>query len=271
MAVGSTVWYLGQQSFASSGREAILGLVAAYYVLEILAVILASGGAYLMYRGLREIRGSFPPGSAVEALAAAVSSKKDLRIGLVAGVAYAGVYLLVSSILVYQPGVDFGSAYGVTSPGWNAAACCGPLGTVPMLLVYISPGAHLALELLPIGVLFAVVVPLLVGLNVTVAAHAVREKALRAKAGWLGSVGIIGGLFTGCPTCAGIFLAGAAGGLGATTLAIALAPYQMLFIGLSIPVLVLSPLVVAHLSVKAARASCAVPGAQAIGESAGAR
>ncbi|MDG7022257.1 MAG: hypothetical protein JRN07_02535, partial [Nitrososphaerota archaeon] len=49
------------------------------------------------------------------------------------------------------------------------------------------------------------------------------------------------GLFTACPTFAGFFLAESIGGLGATTLAVALAPYQALFIGVSIPLLVVMP------------------------------
>lgn len=269
VAVDSAIWYSGQDSFASLGRGAILGLVATYYAVELLAILVAAAGAYMMYRGLAGMRGGPSPGSAMEALAAALSSKRDLRVGLVAGAVYAVVYLLVSGVVVYQPGVDFAAAYGVSSPGWSAAACCGSMGTVPMLLVYLSPQAHLALQLLPLDALFAVVVPLLVGLNVAVSAYAVGEKALRRDAGLLGSVGILAGLFTGCPTCAGIFFAGAAGGLGATTLAIALAPYQMLFVAVSIPVLVLSPFVVASLSAKAALASCAVPGAQGVGRGTG--
>ncbi|MDE1858443.1 MAG: hypothetical protein KGI26_05210, partial [Thaumarchaeota archaeon] len=53
--------------------------------------------------------------------------------------------------------------------------------------------------------------------------------------------------------------AGAVGGLGATSLAVALAPYQMLFVALSIPVLIASPLVVATYAGKASVAACAVP------------
>jgi len=49
------------------------------------------------------------------------------------------------------------------------------------------------------------------------------------------------GLFTACPTCAGFFLAESIGGIGATTLAVALTPYQALFIAVSIPLLVAMP------------------------------
>jgi hypothetical protein len=135
------------------------------------------------------------------------------------------------------------------------------VGTVPALIVYLAPQAHLALQILPLDVLFAFVVPLLVGLNVTVAVHAVRNKDVRANVGWVSSVGILAGLFTGCPTCAGLFLASAFGGLGATSLAVALAPYQMLFVIVSIPLLALSPLLIEFNARRARRAACPVPGA----------
>jgi len=176
-----------------------------------------------------------------------------------AAAAYELVYLFISGIVIFQPGVNAGAWAGISTPGWSAAACCGSIGTVPALIVYLSPQAHLALQVLPLDVLFAAVVPVLVGFNVTVAVHALRDKAVRSNAGWLSSVGLIAGLFTGCPTCAGLFLAGAVGGLGATSLAIALAPYQMLFILVSIPLLIASPLLVAFNARRAQRAACALP------------
>ena len=64
--------------------------------------------------------------------------------------------------------------------------------------------------------------------------------------------------FTACPTCAGLFLAGSIGGAG-TTLAVALAPFQLLFVAITLPVLLFGPLITA-LSVKRSyEASCRIP------------
>jgi hypothetical protein len=257
VALDSAAWYFGQQNLAIFDQQSILSLVLRYYLIEALTICITLAGVYLMYKGLR---GAATDTDSVRAiLAEALGSSRDLRIGAAAAVLYGVVYLFVSSILVFQPGVNFLTAYGVSSPSWNAAACCGAVGTVPVLIVYLSPQAHLALQILPLDLLFAVIVPLLVGFNVTVAAHTVRNKVLRGNAGWLGSVGVLTGLFTGCPTCAGLFLAGAFGGIGATSLAVALAPYQMLFIVLSIPILVASPFIVAFNAKKAIQASCPLP------------
>ncbi len=49
------------------------------------------------------------------------------------------------------------------------------------------------------------------------------------------------GLFTGCPTCAGLFFANFLAGTGAVGFATILGYYQPAFILLSIPVLVAAP------------------------------
>ena len=258
-------WYLGQQYFAIFDQESLSGIVVNYYLVELLAICVTAGGAYLIYKGMVGSGTSSDPDSIRAMMAEALGSRRDFRIGVIAAVAYGVVYLLVSSILVYQPSINFQAVYGVSGPTWVAAACCGSPGTVPALIVYLLPQAHLALQVLPLDALFALVVPMLVGLNVTMAAHAFRNKVLRSNTGWLGSIGLLAGLFTGCPTCAGLFLAGAIGGFGATSLAVALAPYQALFILLSIPLLLASPIVIATYSKRVMRAACAVPMPQASG------
>ena len=259
VALDSTAWYFSQEYITVFEQQSVLSMVLGYYYAEALAIGVAAVGAYLIFNSLRRVEGGQEPDSVRSILAESLRSRRDLRIGVIAAVLYGVIYLIVSSILVYQPTVNFLTTYGVSSPSWNVAACCGSPGTVPMLIVYLFPQAHLALQLLPLDALFAVLVPLLVGFNVTVAAHALRNKVLRGSTGWLGSLGVLTGLFTGCPTCAGLFLAGAVGGLGATSLAVALAPYQILFVVLSLPLLAASPLIIAYNARRAMRLACPVP------------
>lgn len=256
VAAESLHWYATQR-FAL-GQGSAIAQVEGFYEVVAVGVFIAAAGALLLGAGLAGRKGG-PPESVWTVVSEALRSRRDVRIGALGGVLYALVYLFVSSIVVYQPKVDF-AYYGAATPSVAAATCCGSPGTVPELVVYLSPQWHLALQILPLDALFAVVIPLLVGFNVAVTAHALGNRMLRSNAGWLGPVGVMAGFFTGCPTCAGLFLAGTVGGLGATTLAVALAPYQMLFIALSIPALVASPFVVAHYGGRAALAACAVPG-----------
>jgi len=259
VAVGSLQWYSSQQIYAINDQGTILPLVQQYFVAELFALWVVLAGACLTYAGLTKSREKSDPGSIRYLIGDALSSRKDLAIGMAAAVAYGVVYLFISGVIVFQPGTNFGAWEGIAGPGWAAAACCGSIGTVPALIVYVAPQEHLALQILPLDALFAVVVPLLVGFNVTVAAHALRNRTLRSDAGWVGSLGLLVGLFTGCPTCAGFFLAGAVGGLGATSLAIALAPYQVLFVLVSIPLLAASPLFIEMNARRALRAACPVP------------
>ena len=260
VALDAAYWYLGQQNIALYAQASISSLVLRYYLAEVLAIGVVVVGAYLVYQGIRSEAGGPEIDSIRAILADAIATRRDFYVGVAAALTYAAIYLVVSSVVVFQPSVDFGATYGVTSPTWTTAACCGAAGTVPTLIVYLSPQAHLALQVLPLDLLFAVVVPLLVGLNATVASHAVRNKDVRANVGWMSSIGVLASLFTGCPTCAGLFLAGAVGGLGATSLAIALAPYQMLFILVSIPLLAASPLIISYNARRAMRAACPIPG-----------
>ena len=258
VAGGSAYWYWTQHFVL--GQAAAVAAVTPFFAFVAAGILLAVAGAWVLGRGLGARTGG-PPDSVWTVFAETLASKTEVRIGALGGAVYGAAYLFVSSVLVYQPAVDFQSFYGVTGPSVAAATCCGSPGAVPELIVYLVPQWHLALQILPLDALFAVVIPILVGFNIAVAAHALRNRLLRSKTGWLGPVGIMAGFFTGCPTCAGLFLAGTLGGLGATTLAVGLAPYQMLFVALSIPALLASPLVVAVYAGRAALAACALPGA----------
>jgi hypothetical protein len=259
VALDSAAWYAGQNLYGIYDQQSIVGLVQRYYAAEGLAICVALAGAYLTYRGIKDWRVVDDPDSVSFMLADSLSSRRDLRIGFAAAIAYAVVYLFVSGIIVFQPGVNSGAWVGFSPLSWNVAACCGSVGTVPALIFYLAPQAHLALQILPLDVLFAVIVPILVGFNATVAAHSVRNKVVRGNVGWMSTLGILTGLFTGCPTCAGLFLASAFGGLGATSLAVALAPYQMLFVVVSIPLLAASPFLIAVNARRAVRMACPVP------------
>ncbi len=264
VAAQSVGWYLSQELYALNDQGSIAALVEQYYALEAVSIGVVLVGAYLAYRGLLSWEEASEPDSIRRILSQALSSRRDLRLGAIGAVLYGLVYLFISGVVIFQPGVNSGAWAGINGPGWAAAACCGSVGTVPSMIIYLSPQAHLALQALPLGVLFAVVVPLLVGFNVAVLAHSVRDRALRTNAGLMSSLGVLTGLFTGCPTCAGYFLAGAVGGVGATSLAIALAPYQVLFVVVSIPLLAVSPLFVSYNALRARRAACAIPASEGL-------
>jgi MFS family permease len=102
-------------------------------------------------------------------------------------------------------------------------------------------------------------IPVLVGINASVAFYALRNRPAGAGTRWFGALGAFVGLFTACPTCAGFFLASLLGGFGATTLALGLAPFQALFIAIALPALVIAPVLTARNMKSFIYSSCKVP------------
>lgn len=185
-----------------------------------------------------------------------LSQKRYRAVFAVSTVAYGLFYSVITSMVVYQPAVDFTQAYGAAIPSLvvtplNAA----PLYT-PVITVYLLD--HLGLLLVPLTVVLALVISLLVGLNSSLAAFAFDSRSRGASRSWVGGVGAVVGLFTGCPTCAGLFFANVLGGTGAVAFVSILGYYQPVFVLLSIPVLVATPYLISRSLSKVFREGCVV-------------
>ncbi len=236
--------------------------VLSFYLAQSICIFLLLLGFYLGYQVLRRKSITSSHASLLGIIGAAVAQDKLSRAATSASFLYGLLYAFASSIIVFQPGVDFAKAYGATGvASWSAVPCCGDFGTVPELILYLSP-AHLALQLVPLNLLLVFIVPPLVGLNLSIALLSVRRTVAKATGRWMVACGAAVGLFTACPTCAGFFLAESVGGLGAATLAVALAPFQALFIAVSIPLLVIMPL---FFAARVRAAGSTLPGADLSG------
>src|SRR5712691_7427386 len=160
------IWFYSQTVIWTAGGTAAEGEVARFFLLESVSLLLILLGSYSLYRGLNPQTGRADGRlSAVEVLVNAVKSRRDVRIGVTVGILYAIFYAVVSSMIVYQPAVDFTQAYGAASTSWSAVACCGGYGTIPMIVVYLSPQLHLGLQLIPLDLLLLVVVPIMLAFN----------------------------------------------------------------------------------------------------------
>jgi len=178
----------------------------------------------------------------------------------VSTVLYGLFYAFVTSIIVYQPSVDFVQAYHAVFPSVLIGPCCGAPLYTPILTVYLVN--HLGLLMIPLTVMLLVVVSILVGVNFTLAAFAFSNRAGNPGRSWIGGLGAVVGLFTGCPTCAGLFFANIFGGAGAVSFAALLSYYQPFFIALSIPVLVATPFLISRSLSKVIKEGCVVIGAK---------
>lgn len=260
----ATVLYSYEQGSMSFVTPA---LAAGYAQLAYLYLVVMLIGGVLVFLGVRGIlaqriaqmnsKGVAPlsPGWILPY----VLSQRRFRRYFVASILLYGVfYAFVTSIVVYQPSVDFVQAYRATFPSALVGPCCGPPLYTPTLTVYLVN--HLGLLIIPLTVLLLAVVSVLVGLNFALAAFAFSNRVRSHGRSWLGGLGAVVGLFTGCPTCAGLFFANVVGGAGAVSFAAALSYYQPVFIALSIPVLVATPFLISRSLSKVFKEGCVVIG-----------
>jgi hypothetical protein len=111
---------------------------------------------------------------------------------------------------------------------------------MPTIIVYITE--HVGLQIIPINLVLVIIVSYLVGLNT---ALAVRAISITKKSGGLTSIGAVTGLFVACPTCASTFFALFIGSASAVTFTVILTQLQTLFVGITIPILLLTPILIA--------------------------
>ncbi len=183
-----------------------------------------------------------------------LSIRRYRRYFVLSAVLYGLFYSIITSMLVYQPTVDFAQAYGARIPSVQVTPVqAAPLFT-PVVTVYVVN--HLGLLLIPLTVILLATTTVLVGLNSALAAFAFDSRLRGAGRGWVGGIGAVVGLFTGCPTCAGLFFANFLGGTGAVSFAALLGYYQPAFILLSIPVLLLAPYLTSRGLAKVFRDGC---------------
>ena len=183
-------------------------------------------------------------GSYVDGLTEIFSRRVYSRVLFLSGGGYAALYAFASGILVYNPNVTFSIVYHVSVPSYAIATCCSSLGQTPLAVFYLTE--HLGLLLVPINLLLLFTISWLVGLNVTVGTFLVSHRVTTRRIGWLGGVGAFAGLFSSCPTCASLAIFSILGGTSTVSAGLFLGPFQALFLGVSIPLLVASPIIFAR-------------------------
>ncbi len=229
------------------GAEELTGL--AWGMLAISGASMASMvyGAYIIFRS-EQIRTTLGAAkSLISFITAAFSNRNYWKIMIVAAVGYGIFFGFLSQILVYRADVSF-TERGIEVPSLDLIPCCGAVGYMPMLTVYITD--HFLILIIPLNVILATIVSLLVGFNVALSVYAFRmKKLLQTKTSLAAGIGATSGLFVGCPTCAGSLISALLGigvaGAGGTSASV-LAPFQTLFIAASIPALVVAPFLTAR-------------------------
>ena len=166
---------------------------------------------------------------------------KSKKIFVATFVGYGIFFALVSGTLVYQPDVTFSIHYGAEIPSGFVAPCCGELGYMPKIIIYLTE--HIGLQIIPINSVLQVIVSYLVALNTSIAISAY---TFSKQGSGIGGIGAIVGAFVACPTCAGTFFSLFIGTASGIALSLALAQLQTLLIAVSIPILLATPYIMAR-------------------------
>ena len=177
---------------------------------------------------------------------------KSRKIFLATFACYGVFFSLVSGTLVYQPEVNFSIHYGAEIPSGFVAPCCDGPGYMPKVIIYLTE--HVGLQIIPINLVLQVVVSYLVGLNTSIAVSAF---TMSRKSRGMSTIGAATGLFIACPTCAGTFLSVFIGTASGIALTVALTQLQTLFIAISIPILFVTPFIMAK-KLRNADGSCKI-------------
>lgn len=210
----------------------------AYTILAITFMSLGSIG-YGVYRILIAGHRDAISGSSQYFIARILLDNNYRRIMLISSVMYGIVFGFLSQIFIYNNSISF-FEQGITVPSVNVVPCCNIPGYVPMLSVYLTD--HFLVLIIPINIILAIIVSVLVGFNIALSLRTFKSARIsKNKTPLIQSIGLTGGLFVGCPTCAGGIFSALLGISAGTSVAV-LAPFQTFFIGVTIPALLISPL-----------------------------
>ncbi len=237
---------LGSSEITPSALSSIERLGIAFYAMTLLALGAISFGFYQYHR--HKVQSGQDDYFTV--IAQVTWNKKSRRIFAGVGISYGVFFALTSGILVYQPDITFSYHYNVLVPSAQIVPCCGDVGYVPKMIIYITE--HVGLQIIPINLILQIAVSYLVGLNAAIAANAF---SILKKGTGIGSVAAATGLFIACPTCAGTFLSFFVSASGAVAFTLAITQMQTLLIGISIPLLVFTPIIMAK-KIKGSGWSC---------------
>ena len=228
--------YQNPEVFTPSALESIQRIALGFYITIIISFGGIAFGMYKYHKSKVENKGK----DILTIIAITTYNSKSRKIFIAIFITYGIFFSLVSGTLVYQPEINFVTHYGATIPSGFIAPCCDGPGYMPKIIIYLTE--HVGLQIIPINLTLQIIVSYLVALNASIAINAY---AISKKGRGMSSVGAATGLFIACPTCAGTFLSifiGTASGIG---LSAVLTQLQTLFIALSIPILIITPYIMA--------------------------
>ena len=228
--------YQDPELFTPSAIDSIQRIAYGFYITLVAAFGAIAIGIFRYHKGKVETKGK----DLSTIIALVTWNSKSKKIFLTTFIGYGIFFALISGTLVYQPEINFVTHYGAVIPSGFIAPCCDEPGYMPKIIIYITE--HIGLQIIPINLVLQIIVSYLVGLNVSIA---VTAYSISKKGGGISTIGAATGLFIACPTCAGTFLSIFIGTASGIALSVALLQMQTFLIGISIPILIVTPYLMA--------------------------
>jgi hypothetical protein len=229
--------YQDPELFTPSAIDSIQRIAYGFYITLVAAFGAIAIGIFRYHKGKIETKGK----DLSTIIALVTWNSKSRKIFLSTFIGYGIFFALISGTLVYQPEINFVTHYGAVIPSGFIAPCCDEPGYMPKIIIYITE--HIGLQIIPINLVLQIIVSYLVGLNVSIA---VTAYSISKKGGGISTIGAATGLFIACPTCAGTFLSIFIGTASGIALSVALSQMQTFLIGISIPILIVTPYLMAR-------------------------
>ena len=228
--------YQDPELMTPSAIDTIQRIAYGFYITMIAAFGAITLGIFRYHKGKVETNGK----DLSSIIALVTWNSKSRKIFLSTFIGYGIFFALISGTLVYQPEINFTTHYGAVIPSGFIAPCCDGPGYMPKIIIYLTE--HIGLQIIPINLVLQIIVSYLVGLNVSIA---VTAYSVSKKGGGISTIGAATGLFIACPTCAGTFLSIFIGTASGIALSVALSQMQTFLIGISIPILIVTPYLMA--------------------------
>ncbi|MGI0059589.1 MAG: hypothetical protein ACREBJ_07455 [Nitrosotalea sp.] len=236
-----------------AAMPALQNLAVATYLVLFSSFASIGWGLYKMYK----IKISSTDSTISSIIANAIHNKRSKQIFIISAIGYGLFFAFTSGTIIYKPDIN-ATDYGFPQPPHiELSPCCDLPGYMPMIFAFFTE--HIGLQIIPLNLLLLVMVSFLVGLNFALSSAVF---SIAKSGGKLGAFGAVTGLFVGCPTCAGTVFTMLFGfGAGATTFTLFLTSFeaqiQTIFIAISIPILFVTPIIMAK-KIKSQNTSCAV-------------
>ncbi len=238
-----------------AAMPALQRLAVATYVVLLASFVAIGWGLYKWYR----IKITIPDSTISSIIANTINNKRAKQIFVISAIGYGIFFAFTSGVIIYKPDIN-ATDYGFPKPPHiEISPCCDLPGYMPMIFAFFTE--HVGLQIIPLNLLLLVAVSFLVGLNFAISSAVF---SIAKSGGKLGAFGAITGLFVGCPTCAGTAFTMLFGfGAGATTFTLFMTSFeaeiQTIFIAISIPILLATPLIMTRRIQKSQGENCALP------------